>query len=139
MGVTALLLSTPFIQTAHAPSPLGGNEAEIRAVHVDEPQPVYKHSGSAVRLIEETFPNDPRMVAVLKCESNHRQFDSNGSPLRSPTNDWGIAQINEKVWDAKAKEMGLDYKHSMEDNLKMARYVYDVQGIRAWMCFTNSY
>jgi hypothetical protein len=81
----------------------------------------------------------PVMWEVFRCESGHNQFNGVGEPLRSPTNDWGFAQVNATVWDTTAKRLGLDYKHSLEDNLTMARYIYDVQGVRAWTCYKKVY
>jgi hypothetical protein len=85
-------------------------------------------------LVMAAFPNEPRMVAIFRCESGLKQFNDDGTPIRSHTNDWGIAQINEKTWDSTAQSLGLDYKYSLEDNLKMAQHVYRVQGITAWVC-----
>lgn len=91
-------------------------------------------------LVYETFGDAaPAMWEVFKCESGHRQFDAHGNPLRSPTNDIGFSQINVKTWDKRAGELGLDYRNSLEDNLKMAKYVYDVQGPRAWTCYKTLY
>lgn len=75
-----------------------------------------------------------RMKQIFTCESGLRQFDSKGNVIMSHTRDFGIAQINEKTWDKKAKELDLDYKGSMVDNLKMAKYVYTQSGHRAWVC-----
>ena len=81
------------------------------------------------------FGNDAqRMKQIFTCESGMKQFDSKGNVIMSPTRDFGIAQINEKTWDRKAKELGLDYKGSMVDNLKMAKYIYTQSGHRAWVC-----
>lgn len=74
------------------------------------------------------------MWLVFGCESGHRQLKEDGSPLASPTNDFGFAQVNRKVWHTTAIEMGLDYQNSLEDNLKMAKHIYEVQGISAWVC-----
>ncbi len=74
------------------------------------------------------------MWRIFYCESEHRQFKKDGTPLVSPTNDYGFAQINRKVWHSTAVELGLDYQNSLEDNLLMAKHVYEVQGISAWVC-----
>ncbi len=85
-----------------------------------------------------TFPEAPdTMVAVAKCESGLKQFNSKGEVIVSPTKDFGLMQINQLVWDDKAKELGLDYKNNLEDNLKMARHIYEVQGKTAWVCYTK--
>ena len=99
------------------------HEEEIKVINVED-------------LIRQTFPEAPdTMVSVANCESGLKQFDSRGQVITSHTKDFGILQINEKFWDLKAKELGLDYKGSLEDNLKMARHIYDVQGKKAWVCY----
>lgn len=86
-------------------------------------------------LVEFVFKEDAdRMIDIFTCESGLRQFDSKGNVIKSYTNDYGIAQINFSTWDKKAKEMGLDYKGSMIDNLKMAKHIYEVSGENAWVC-----
>ncbi len=87
------------------------------------------------RKIERLFKDEPIMAQIAYCESGYRQFDENGAPLKSRTNDYGIFQINSKIWDKKAKEIGLDYKGSPIDNIKMARYIYEHQGKKAWVCY----
>ena len=74
------------------------------------------------------------MIPVLECESRFRQFDENGEPLMSDTQDVGISQINE-IWWAEAEELGLDIFNSLDDNLKMARIIKEKQGIKAWSCY----
>ena len=74
------------------------------------------------------------MWLTFGCESGHQQFWADGTPKASPTNDFGFAQINRKVWHEKSIELGLDYQNSLEDNLLMAKHVYEVQGISAWVC-----
>jgi hypothetical protein len=84
-------------------------------------------------LIWQTFPEEYEvMLAIAICESGLNQN------AVSHTNDYGIFQVNQATWDSVAKEMGLDYKNSVADNLKMARYVYDVQGIDAWVCHSKN-
>lgn len=107
-----------FIKTLQAESPT----AEL-------PEPTAKE------MVAFYFGDDAkRMEQIFTCESGLRQFDSEGVVITSPTRDFGIAQINEKVWDKTAKQMGLDYKGSMYDNLKMAKHIYDVSGKNAWVC-----
>lgn len=78
------------------------------------------------------FPEHPElMLAIAKCESGLNQS------AVSHTRDFGVMQINEKTWDSTAEEMGLDYKNSEDDNLEMARHIYEVQGLTAWVCYTK--
>ena len=90
---------------------------------------------TATELVAFYFGKDAkRMEQIFKCESGLRQFDTKGNVIMSYTRDFGLTQINEKTWDKKAKEMGLDYKGSMIDNIKMAKHIYDVSGKNAWVC-----
>ena len=75
-----------------------------------------------------------RMVDIVKCESNFRQFDSDGTVLLSPTLDVGLFQINLKAHLKQSQKMGLDIINSMEDNYKFAKWLYDAQGESPWVC-----
>jgi hypothetical protein len=83
------------------------------------------------RLVLADYP--PLVEAIGDCESHFRQYEKNGTLLKSPTGDVGVAQINEKVWGKKAKELGLDIYTTL-GNLFMARHVAEVQGLDAWVC-----
>lgn len=79
------------------------------------------------------FADTPRMVSVARCESRFHQFNSDGTPLHSKTDDWGLLQIH-GTWIPLSKKMGLDIKHSAEDNIEFAKYILKTQGIKAWSC-----
>lgn len=79
--------------------------------------------------IEQAFPENPElMLAIANCESGLNQ------EAVSHTSDYGVMQVNEATWDKTAKEMGLDYKNSEDDNIKLARHIFEVQGLSAWVC-----
>lgn len=67
------------------------------------------------------------MVRIINCESGFNQ-----EAVNKKTKDYGLFQINEKYWDETAKSMGLDYKENWKDNVLMARYIFQTQGISAW-------
>lgn len=73
------------------------------------------------------------MLDIVQCESQFRQFDKNGNTLRSKTSDIGIMQINRVHWK-EANRLGLDIWNSVDDNIKMGKIIYDIQGIDAWSC-----
>lgn len=73
-----------------------------------------------------------RMIQILTCESGMKQFADSGKVIRSPTSDIGISQINQVWWD-KAIELGYDINKTV-DNLEMARYIWGIQGFKAWVC-----
>jgi len=83
--------------------------------------------------VAEAFKDEPKMLPTIGCESNFRQFDSRGKPLRSPTSDVGVMQINQVHW-GEAKKLGLDIFYSEDDNIKMGRIIYESQGLEAWTC-----
>ena len=85
-------------------------------------------------LVTEYLGSD--MLPVIACESGFRQYNDDGSVLRSKTNDIGIAQIHINVWEEKAKELGYDIYTPM-GNILMAKYIKQVQGIKAWMALTS--
>lgn len=70
------------------------------------------------------------MLKIAVCESHLRQYDANGAIVTSVTDDIGIFQIN-PVWFPALEKTGIDPTNS-EGNVKAARYVFDIQGIRAW-------
>ena len=67
------------------------------------------------------------MVRIAECESGFNQ-----EAVNKKSNDFGIFQINEATWDTTARSMGLDYKNDWKDNIIMAKYVLETQGISAW-------
>lgn len=90
--------------------------------------------------VADTFPDEPKMLPVVGCESDFRQFDSRGKPLMSGTSDVGVMQINKIHWK-EAKRLGLDIFYSVDDNIAMGRIIYDTKkkngdivGLTAWTC-----
>ena len=90
------------------------------------------------QIVQVTFGDKSDiMLAIAQCESGQSQFKEDGTPVTSHTNDWGYFQINATSWDKVAVEKGLDYKNDLTDNITMARYIYEKQGLRAWSTFKN--
>ncbi len=79
------------------------------------------------------------MVKVAKGESGLRQWHDNGKLVTGIVDprDSGLFQINSGHWEEEAKRLGLDYKNSIVDNVKMARYIADTQGITAWVYYND--
>lgn len=75
-------------------------------------------------------------MSIANCESNSRQFNDDGTVVTSITGDKGFLQIS-PIWASTAKENNLDYVYDLEDNIKMAKIVYDRQGLKAWVCYDN--
>lgn len=75
------------------------------------------------------------MVNIIQCESGFNHWDRNGSVLthmnEDGSTDWGVAQINDKAWGAKAKELGHDIL-TLHGNLEMALYIQKEKGAKEW-------
>lgn len=96
-----------------------------------EPQPK-----SVEEKIENIFGSEAEvMKKIFTCESGLKQFNQKGEVIKSHTGDYGIAQINALSWDKTAQELGLDYKNSEDDNLKLAKHILDTSGKSAWVCY----
>ena len=81
-------------------------------------------------LIKQYFPDEPLMLKIADCESSLIHYE-NGKVLRGRTTpDFGLFQINE-LWLPKAEAMGIDI-YDLEGNIKMAKFIYDTQGLSAW-------
>lgn len=92
--------------------------------------------------VRKTFPEAPeRALTVFMCESG-KDTDRDGKKelqpeAVSPTHDYGIAQINRATWHTTALEIGLtEYQTDVQQNLQMARYVYEDAGnsFSPWVC-----
>ena len=73
------------------------------------------------------------VMAVVECESHFRQFDGSGGVLTSPTEDYGIFQINRHWWLKTSQDMGLDIMKA-DDNITMGIFILKTSGIKAWSC-----
>lgn len=101
---------------------------------VMEPQP---EPGSIKAMIYEVFPGEGAYAtSVFKCES---KLNPNAV---SPTNDHGVAQINEPTWnhpghaDPVADYIGSNWGSVYDPytNLLMARKIRDKYGWDSWAC-----
>lgn len=74
------------------------------------------------------------MADIAQCESNFRQYDSDGSIHRGIVNhkDVGVMQINEYYHLKTAKALGLDI-YTVEGNVAYARYLYEKEGTAPWI------
>lgn len=98
----------------------------------------WRAEGRIKRLIRETFPEQPAIaIAVAHCESGFRMVQSNHIQPYGREESFGIFQIHARAWDGVARELELDYKNSVPENIKMARYVYEQSGWGAWTCFNH--
>ncbi len=78
------------------------------------------------------FADFPTMVAIAKCESGFRQFDSDGSVLFDPSYSMiGIFQES-SAHLPRALDMGMNIL-TVDGNLAYARHLYQTNGIDPWM------
>lgn len=92
-------------------------------------------------LVIRTFPDDHRMLPVAECESNLRQFNTDGSVLMGGGggNYIGIFQIGIQ-WVDLASSMEMDV-YTIEGNVAFARWLYNSEILgrgqplwRQWEC-----
>lgn len=93
------------------------------------------------RLIRETFIEEPNTaVAIAKCESGlDADIQSHFTLSYGREQSFGVFQIHAKDWDNKAKKLGYgDYRTDVEDNVNMARFLYNSRGnFKDWSCYKN--
>lgn len=95
-----------------------------------------------IQEIVETFPESPdTAVAIAKCESGLIANVQSGHTWRGEQErSFGIFQIHSDSWHSTALRLGYEnYRTDPEDNIKMARYIYDNAGKRwtDWSCYTK--
>lgn len=80
------------------------------------------------------------MVEVANLESKFRHYlnDAGTVVLHGKENpsDTGVMQVNCDHWCSTANRLGYDL-NNIVDNVKMARYIYDTQGITAWVTYNT--
>jgi hypothetical protein len=76
-----------------------------------------------LRTIRKYFPDNFRqMEKIAYCESGMK------TGIVSSSGDWGLFQINQ-VW---LREIDSKKMLDLEENVKMARKIFDIQGYKAW-------
>jgi len=86
------------------------------------------------------MPTNTPYPKVLDCivqhESQGRQFNKDGSPLKSPTNDYGVMQIHDS-WIPVAKSMGLDIVNNEKDNITFGIWLANTHGLKQWTTYSK--
>ncbi len=79
------------------------------------------------------FAATPVMAEIARCESEFRQFNDSGTPLRGGIGGGmiGVFQFYERIHSAAAKNLGFDLA-TLEGNLGYAKHVYSLQGTEPW-------
>lgn len=136
LGILIHLWSAPLVVIREAEASTSTPEV-VKIVQIEV---AYSKEGIE-RLIRATFPEAPNTaVAVAKCESGlDKDIQSHFILSYGREQSFGIFQIHAKDWDARAIKLGLEnYRTDVEDNVKMARYLYQARGnFRDWSCYNN--
>ena len=72
------------------------------------------------------------LLCIAQKESGMRQFNADGTPLISKTDDVGTLQLNIPTWEPLADKMGLDIEHNAQDNIEMGIYLFNKYGGKIW-------
>ena len=95
--------------------------------------PVTTYAKEEVRI--EVDKTAEVMERVAQCESGGRQYDKNGRVIiNKNTNgsvDYGMYQLNDRVWGAKATELGFDIM-TEKGNRDMAYWLFRNKGTAIW-------
>ena len=93
------------------------------------PQTVYADHDVIVNV--QPFP--AMLTRICKAESGLRQFNAKGDVLRGKVepSDIGYCQINETIWNDKARKMGIDI-YTEQGNKDMALYIFNNYGTDPW-------
>jgi hypothetical protein len=101
---------------------------------------VYSKEG-VERKIREVFPEAPNTaVAIAKCESGLKaDIQSHHILSYGREESFGVFQIHAKDHDRTATRLGFEgYKTQVEDNILMARHLYDSRGnFKDWTCYNT--
>lgn len=135
LGIFIDVYMTPVAEEAHAEiTEVIPVEVQIEVTYTKE---------DIIKKIEDAFPESPVVaVKIAKCESGLvPDIQSQHTLSYGQERSFGLFQIHEPAWDHVAKKLGLDdYQTDVEDNIAMARYIYEQSGKRwsAWSCFTKN-
>lgn len=135
LGMFIHVYMSPVVETAHAEIVI---EEPPKVVMIEV---VYTEE-DIIRKIREAFPETPETaVAIAKCESGlDVDIQSHHTLSYGREQSFGLFQIHAPAWDKKAHALGYTkYRTDVEDNIAMARYIYEQSGKRwtAWSCYTK--
>lgn len=110
-----------------------GNFTEVSLPVVSKEAAGIKKTLTTEEKVKDYFKEVPILAEVARCESEYRQFNSDGSVLRGIQNrqDVGVMQINEKYHLSTSQKLGINI-YTLEGNMAYATYLYETQGTRPW-------
>lgn len=90
-------------------------------------------------IVNAGFPEEHWKVLgrIVKCESGRRPsaVNVNKKGKWKGSRDLGLWQINDTIW----KELvASGDPFNPADNTRMAKRIYDIQGLNAWVCYTKA-
>jgi len=90
-------------------------------------------SQSVEQYVREYFSDTPILIEIARCESQFRQYDSNGKVLRGEAvnDDIGIMQVNDYYHKARAAALDMDIR-TIDGNLAYALYLFEEEGTAPW-------
>ena len=83
--------------------------------------------------LRQEYADEPILVDIARCESEFRQFDSNGNVVRGRVDnaDVGVMQINQRYHGDMAEKLGMDLL-TVKGNVEYAKHLYAEQGLKPW-------
>ncbi len=94
---------------------------------------------STEKYVRQYFKDNPIMIEIAYCESNFRQLDKDGNPLRNHkgSSATGVMQIMASIHQEDAEKLGLDI-NTLEGNVRFADHLYSKYGTKPWEADKNS-
>jgi len=125
---------TPIAETAQAETVV--REYEVVMIEIETTEDY------VIKRIKETFPEDSETaIKVARCESGLRvEIQSQHQLSYGQERSYGLFQVHAPDWQKVAEILGYEnYKTDLEDNLALARYIYEDAGKRftPWSCYTK--
>ena len=127
-GAPMIASADTIISTTTAPGVTINKEISIDNRFLTEKQIELKKEAT------DYFKDYPILVKIAGCESQFRQYDSNGDTIKGKVNkgDLGLMQINKYYHEDKANELGFDLD-TVEGNMAYAKYLYEKEGEKPWL------
>lgn len=121
-----------FVSAFSAASGIYDRREAVSTFHMDSAKAVVLPM-TLEQYVREYYKNTPILAEIARCESQFRQFRTNGKVIRGKENpaDVGIMQINEYYHREKAKTIGFDL-YSLEGNIAYAEYLFEREGGKPW-------
>lgn len=133
LGIVIDAYFTPVVEVAQAEEVITPEVVMIEVETTEE---------YIIKRIKQTFPEDSETaIKIARCESGLRvEIQSQHQLSYGQERSFGLFQIHAPDHEATAQRLGYeDYKTDLEDNLAMARYIYEQSGKKwtAWSCYTK--